>query len=57
MVMRTVEKKDLDISNIPDERVKAFNKSIAEGNKPARKISPMVGMRKISIRAKRKKND
>lgn len=57
MVMRTVEKKDLDISNIPDERVKAFNKSTAEGNKPAGKISPMVGMRKISIRSNRKKND
>ena len=57
MVMRTIEKKDLDISNIPDARIKEFNRSITKGEKPAGKISPLVGMRKVSIQTNRKKNN
>lgn len=43
---RNLERKDLDISNGPDERIKALNKSIRKGNEPVSRISPLVGKQK-----------
>ena len=52
--MRYINRSDLDISNIPDNRIIALNKSIEEGCRSVGKLSPLVGKKKISIKSKRK---
>lgn len=56
MAMRTIEKKDLDLSRIPDDRINAINRSIAKGKKPSGKISPLVGARKVRVQTQHRKS-
>lgn len=50
--MSIIERKDLDISKVSDERIKELNKSIEKGNQPAGKLSPLVGRCTVSIQMK-----
>lgn len=54
IIIRYINRSDLDISNIPDNRIIALNKSIEEGCRSVGKLSPLVGKKKISIKSKRK---
>lgn len=47
--MRYIKREDLDISNIPDDRIKELNDSISKGDEKVGKVHPMAGKRKMRL--------